>query len=239
MTQCEKKLRFLRSTDLFKGINGKELKFTECCLKKGAAVGNRCLGEKAIGIVRQGEISVTSVTADGRELAMKTLYPGDVFGICTIFTEADMPNDLACQCFTIVYYITKSELLKLFGREPQLMMHFMKIYNQKILFLQKKIEMLNTSSVKVRLADYLIAHANSRGEVFLTAGKTGLCSCLGVSRASLYRELDKFRLAQALDYTENKITIKDLSQLRHFSKQVIGTQLSYADIKKLAEANQN
>jgi len=221
MTQCEKELRFLRRTDLFKGINGKDLRLAECCLKKGTAVSNRYLGEKAIGIVRQGEISVTSVTADGRELTMKTIYPGDAFGICTIFTEEDMPNDLICECSTIVCYITKSELLKLFGREPQLMMHFMKIYNQKILFLQRKIEMLNTSSIKVRLADYIINHANGRGEVFLTAGKTGLCSCLGVSRASLYRELDKFRLTQALNYTENKITIKDVSQLRHFSKQII------------------
>ncbi|GLC80109.1 Crp/Fnr family transcriptional regulator [Lacrimispora brassicae] len=224
MTQREKDLEFLKTTELFRGMNVGNMEYAMHSLKKGSLVSNRYLGEKSIGIVVTGEIAVSSVTQDGKELTMKRIYPKDCFGICTIFTHADMPNTLQCMCPTTVLYIKKSELLKVFKKDPELMLHIMTIFNKKILFLQKKIEMLNTTSAKARLADYLVCHANSNGVIFLRTGKTGLCSSLGISRASLYRELDNFRLSQAIEYTDQKIVIKDVSHLRQFSRYQLDSQ---------------
>ena len=224
MTQRGKDLEFLKTTELFRGMNVRDMEYAICSLKKGSLVSNRYLGEKSIGIVVDGEIAVSSVTHDGKELIMKRIYPKDCFGICTIFTHAEMPNTLQCMCPTTVLYIKKSELLKVFKRDPELMLHIMTIFNKKILFLQKKIEMLNTTSAKARLADYLVCHANSNGVIFLHTGKTGLCSSLGISRASLYRELDNFRLSQAIEYTDQKIVIRDVSHLRQFSRYQLDSQ---------------
>uniref|UniRef100_UPI0006D14F23 hypothetical protein n=1 Tax=Clostridium sp. NkU-1 TaxID=1095009 RepID=UPI0006D14F23 len=60
--------------------------------------------------------------------------------------------------------------------------------------------------------------------IFLRTGKTGLCSSLGISRASLYRELDNFRFSQAIEYTDQKIVIRDVSHLRQFSRYQLDSQ---------------
>ncbi|SET50320.1 Crp/Fnr family transcriptional regulator [Lacrimispora sphenoides] len=218
MTQRKKDLEFLKTTELFQGMNVGGMEYGMCNLKKGSLVSNRYQGEKSIGIVVTGEITVSSFTPDGKELTLRQIYPKDCFGICTVLTQAEMPNTLQCMCPTTVLYIKKSELLKVLKRDPELMLHIMTIFNKKILFLQKKVEMLNTTSAKARLADYLVSHANSNGVVSLRTGKTGLCSCLGISRATLYRELDNFRISQAIEYTEQKIVIRDVSHLRQFSQ---------------------
>lgn len=68
MTQREKDLEFLKTTELFRGMNVGDMEYGMSSLKKGTLVSNHYLGEKSIGIVVTGEIAVSSVTQDGKEL---------------------------------------------------------------------------------------------------------------------------------------------------------------------------
>lgn len=155
---------------------------------KNSAVPNAPGNEPAVGLVVRGRVQVYSVCVDGTAVNLSTLRPGDSFGISNIFSEDELSTILVSDRDTAVAYIPQDSFYSLLEQHPQMLRRYLALCNRKIHYLTKKIEFLTTPSCKARLISYLLKNRREN-LVRLDCSKEQLAQMLGVSRASLFREL--------------------------------------------------
>ena len=145
-------------------------------------------GEPSIGLIVSGRVNVYSVGIDGFRICLTTHNPGDCFGVAAIFTGEGPNTVLECVGKTTVAYLSHVNFINMLDSHPYLLKAYSLLLNQKIAFLNEKIEFLTLPSCKARLASYLLKNEEN-GALDLTISKEQLAQIIGVSRASLFREL--------------------------------------------------
>lgn len=177
-----------RSLELIKSA-GLEIKSFD----KGSAIYNRNGFSRSLGIILKGSARVEKQSG-GKNIIINTLGEGAVFGMAALFYEEEaFPTELTAQTGAVIAFITKVQLTALFEKEPKLCENYIKLLSERIHFLNKKIEALNTAGQFGRLYDYILAEYKKHGEngaVTLPYNMQELARVLGIGRTSLYRELD-------------------------------------------------
>ena len=173
-------------------------------------------GIQSLGILYQGQLSISNVAIDGNELLLSNIYPKDFFGLCNLLSALPLPVPLKCSCPSTIIYIPKEEFIRLMAASPSLMMRIMEFYNQKILSLQKKIELLNISSPTAKVCFHILSNINERNEFHFTCSKREFCSQIGIGRASLYRGLEEMKKLSCLEVKGNKVTVKNVDEFQRY-----------------------
>lgn len=172
-------------------------------LRKGQIIVDYIDGEEYVGIVQVGEIDVYSVALDGKTVKLTTLVSEDVFGICNLFYQSDLTTVLKAKEKSIVYMIPKTYVRACVMKDEAILNQYLNLCNRKIQFLIHRIEELTMQSPRNRLLDYLTAHCETDGRVRLQCTREELAGHLGISRATLFREIAALK-------KENYITTKSV-----------------------------
>ncbi|MBC8536630.1 Crp/Fnr family transcriptional regulator [Feifania hominis] len=196
----------LAENELFRRCDPRTLHYTACRFRRGESVPDSLNGLPCVGVVSEGSVEVYSVAGDGGELNVKTLVRGDMFGICNIFARSPLPTALRAGARCEVLYIAKDEFARQLTGSPELFLEYAALLNEKIQFLSLKLELGAASTCRGRLACYLLQAAQG-DTVRLTGSKQQLASRLGVSRASLFRELAALERQGAIAVRGAEITI--------------------------------
>ncbi len=165
---------------------------------QGKVLADDLHGTSAIGLVVSGVVEVFSVALDGKDIQLNTLSKGDCFGICNLYVETELDTVLFAAEETEILYIPKSVLLECLEKDPALSARYATICNQKLQFLLKRIELLTMQSCRGRVAAFLLDKQNEKGEVKIKGSREDLARHLGVSRASLFRELSALQVLGAI-----------------------------------------
>lgn len=179
---------FARS-ELFAGCNPEHTVCRVRHFRKGSPVPGRLEGRPAIGVVVQGRVQVYSTCVDGTSVNISTLRPGESFGISNIFSGEEHATVLLCDRSTAVAYITRDRFMELLQADPAITIRYAVLCNRKLQYLTRKIEFLTMPTCRARLCGYLLKNRGEDDQVRLEGSKEQLASVLGVSRASLFREL--------------------------------------------------
>ncbi len=198
---------------MFSSCARSDIKFTKAAYKRGDDVTDRPGGVPCVGIVAAGEIGVYSVSEAGRSSNVSVLTPTDMFGICNVFARRRMPTTLKCISKCTVAYMLKDDFAALMLVYPDMALRYAELCNEKIQFLAGKLEFLNISSVRRKLCLYLIRAAEDGSHSVCVSSKELLAMYLGVSRASLFRELAYLRGCGAIIVERDRIVINDLDKL--------------------------
>lgn len=175
--------------------------------KKGETVYSKEKFLKAVGVVIKG--SVTAETCEDERVVMRTLYAGEAFGVCAVFSgeEDFVSNVIAAQDSTIVF-LDEVTLLKIFEKFPQTVVEYIGLLSSKIRFLNRKISLLSAKSVTKRIYDYLLTLCNEESVAVLPK-MTVVCKTLGIGRSSLYRSLDLLTDKGLIEKSENIVKVID------------------------------
>lgn len=174
--------------------------------------------ERKIGFVVSGECEVCRTKNDGRRVKLNTLLPGDSFGITTVFSSEAFPTVVYAKRSSTVAFITESELAALIDAFPSVALAIIRFQNDRIAFLNKKIETFSAASVEERLACYLLAKSKAFGAEAFDFNRKKASEALGVGRASLYRALDSLLQKDLIVVESKKIIISDLKGLERITK---------------------
>ena len=153
-------------------VSGMNVKYCH----KGQIVSDRQKNEEIIGLVMEGSMDVYSIALDGREILLSQLERGDCFGVVNLLT-----NTLAT--------MPKSQLLAVMEKNSELALRYAGFCNRKMQFLIRRIEFLTMQSGKKKLAQYLLEEPDKGRAFGKNVSRDELASILGISRASLFREL--------------------------------------------------
>ena len=141
-----------------------------------------------IGFVLSGGAHVQ--TADeSRRVLLRTLSPGDAFGVAGMFCEAPTVSKIyangACRCVCF----SEQAVSRLLETSDTFRRNYIGFLSDRIRFLNRKITYLTAGSAERRLALYLISFGQDQVE--LTDSISALSDLLNLGRASLYRAFDK------------------------------------------------
>ena len=181
--------------------------------KKGQIISDRQKDQDILGMVIDGEVDVYSVALDGKEIMLSTLKSGCCFGIINLFADEDMPTVLKCRSNTKLLTIPKNKLLELMKEDRELIYRYAWLCNEKMQFLLRRIEFLTMQSGKNKLIQYLLTKSDCEDYIPTEGSREQLASLLGISRASLFRELS--------DLQEKKLIAQETGGIRILQKEAL------------------
>lgn len=186
MEDREAVMRALESSSLFRGISPSALKgaFTKT-FRRGDTVSETQNGVECVGVVVTGSLSV-GATDSG---SVSVMNRGGEFGICNIFVREKMPTVLRARVRSSVLFIRKEEFARLLAEDSGLMYRYVRLCNEKMLYLAERLRLVSVQDSTERLRLYLQTEAQN-GEVRLGFPKDELARRLGISRSSLFRALN-------------------------------------------------
>lgn len=224
----KEEIDLMRHSPLFKNCTSDEIvKFLTCNYPPISTVEKDSLihaqGEPLddIILVLSGELALEKLELSGSSLIVSTLKAGDVFGQATVFgDDRKAPMNIISLKKTsfarfkkTIFYRSCSATCKSHERVIKNMMTL--LANQTRL-LTERVDCLATSSIKSKVARYLLSEAKGKkeNEAFqIPYNRESLALYLGVQRPSLSRTLTQMAEEGIISFNRSTFKITDLDAL--------------------------
>jgi CRP-like cAMP-binding protein len=199
------KLWYLKNINLFRGMTDvqmqsveqrtvmREVRRRETLYLPGDA-GDR------IYLLKRGVVKISSLGADGREIILAFLRPGEVFGEEAVLDES--PRDHMAEAYedALICIIQRREFLDLLRSMPDLGFKVTKLIGLRLKTFRSRVENLLFKGAPARLAATLLDLAEQHGVrddhgtlLPLRLSQQDLASLIGVTRESVNIALAEFR----------------------------------------------
>ncbi|BCG59146.1 Crp/Fnr family transcriptional regulator [Paenibacillus sp. URB8-2] len=171
-------------------------------------------GESAeqLGIVLQGQVEVQKIYPNGKNMTIARIDEGQPFGEAVLFSREPLyPATILASIPSKVLYIGKREMLKLFASDPDILLSYMENMSDRLIMLNRKIEILSLGSLRRQIAFELLKMADKQqtDTVTLPYSKRVWAEHLNVTRPSLSREIGSMRDQGIISFSGNRITLVD------------------------------
>lgn len=213
----------LMKNSLFKGLKEEEIReivnvinYSLKKYKKNEIIAQEEDDCDSLGLIIEGKIVIERLYPSGKEIIMKSLKGGDVFGEALIFSEFNKyPATVLSRENSSILYLTKSEIIKLFSLNPMFMENFMGLLSEKVIILNNKIKSLSLKTVKQKVVDYILQECISQktNTIKLKGSKEDLALYIGIPRPSLSRELIKLRDEGLIEFDRHNINVLDMENI--------------------------
>lgn len=158
-----------------------------------------------VGIVKNGEISIKSYFADGKEVTYNTLKSGDMFGNNLIFSSNPFyRGDVIALENSEIYLVSKKSLLKILKEDENFLIEYLTAQSDFSKTLNLKIKLLTIQGAEDRIKYYLTIN---KGQIKFKS-ITKLAQELYLTRECLSRTLKKLE-----QKSEIKISHKTISKM--------------------------
>ncbi len=181
----------LESSELFSGLDPSALRgsFTED-FRRGDPVSENRNGTDCVGVLISGSLGVEANEGS----SVSVMKRGGEFGICNVFVRESMPTKIWARVQSKVLFIPKEEFARLLAEDAGLMYRYVRLCNEKMIYLARRLRLISISDCTERLLYYLSTAAEN-GAVLLRIPKDELARQLGISRSSLFRALSSLEAA--------------------------------------------
>ncbi len=215
----------LTRVPIFSGLNEAELAFlaqrtVPRRFSAGEAVfaeGEACTG---LYVVESGHVRIFKSSAGGREHVLAIEGPGSSVAELPVFDGGDYPASVSAIDDAILLFLSKQDFQSLCLAHPQVSLKVLRVVGTRLRRLVGIIEELSFTTVRHRLAAFLVRLAKTSGrrasdgiEITLPANNQELASQLGTVRELVSRNLSRFQAEGMLQIEGRNITITDLRAL--------------------------
>ena len=182
---------------------------------KGKLVGDSEGSDSRVVFIESGNVEVFSVSLDGKEVLISTLGDSDLFGVSNLFEEVELRTLLQCKTDCVFFSIAKSVLRQAILKHPQAVIEYGRLCNRKIQFLISRIEQLTLNSARLKIVEYLLTHTSVLQGELSFCSKEALALPLGISRATLFRELSILQELGAVENHGSSVFVLDRPKLEN------------------------
>ena len=213
----------LQGNEFFNNLNNEEIqklissiRYSSRTYKKGEIIANEEDECNNLGFVLDGVIEIQRIYLSGKQITLKRLSNGDVFGEALIFSnKSKYPSTVISFSDSSILYISKSDILKLCTMDEIVLGNFMSALSNKILMLNSKIKSIAFKSIKHKVVNFILEQAKmQKSEIInLKDSKEEIASSMGIPRPSLSRELMNLRDSKYIKFDRNIIEILNIEEL--------------------------
>jgi CRP/FNR family cyclic AMP-dependent transcriptional regulator len=206
----ENKVWYLAQNRLFansslEAVAGAEHIFKISLLPKRTLVFDQGDRSRIVYLIKRGRVRIARLTADGKEVTVALLGPGDIFGEDALFDEYTRTTVAVCMEETLICAAPASELFSLLSTNPKLALNVAAILSDRLGDASATIEDLAYAKVSERLLHLFERLAGEHGrqtpegtllDIRLT--HQDIASVIGSTRETVSAELTLLAKAGAL-----------------------------------------
>lgn len=170
----------------------------------------------SIGIVLDGNVEVQKSYPSGRNVTIKRMQRGDIFGESLVFTKQNSyPATVISVNKSKVLFLSMNDILKTCSTNKTFLYNFMGVLSSRILMLNEKLKNLSYQTIRQQIADFIMLEYKKQKSSIITVPFTRkeLSELFGVTRPSLSRELINMKKDGLIDFTKDTIIIKNMDAL--------------------------
>ncbi len=218
-------LKMLEYNVLFKGLTSSEIETLLVCsqakvveYKKNQIIFSQMDPPKALYVLMSGSVSVCKDSPDGRRYIVTNIEEKDIFGEVYVFLEnTDYSYYVVVNSKSCVLEIPKDFFFhtcsKTCDGHSKIIKNMLGILAQKAYFLNNKVQLLTSGSLRQKIAKYLLENCNNTRYVQLNMNREQFAAYLNVTRPSLSRELIKMQEDGLIEVDRDMVKIIELDEL--------------------------
>ncbi|MEM0979729.1 MAG: Crp/Fnr family transcriptional regulator [Cyanobacteria bacterium P01_H01_bin.58] len=172
-------------------------------------------------VLVSGRLQIAKVASSGKETILRILKAGEVFAAPAIFGNGQAPATATAIEPIVVLTIERQALLDGFSQSPELALHLLGVFNQRLQELHNQMHGLVSQRAIVRLVNYLQSMAEYTGADSVAGGEQlrsrltyyQIARSIGITYEECVRLFKQ--LQPAVTYRRGGIiTIRDRQQLK-------------------------
>lgn len=172
-------------------------------------------------VVLSGYLKAVTAGADGKEVLLSVMGPGEVFGELSVLDGEPRSATVIALEESELALIEREPLLALLQSTPKLAIRMLTVLTQRLRNLSKRCETLASMSLCGRLAGVLVNLAAKHGEnvdgalrIPMRLSQQDLGSMVGASRESVNKLLRYWTETGVLRHDSGRVVISDLESLK-------------------------
>ncbi|HZU28570.1 MAG TPA: Crp/Fnr family transcriptional regulator [Bryobacteraceae bacterium] len=215
----------LARVPIFSGLNDAELGFlAERTTRRQCSPGEMLFseGEPCTGlyVVERGHIRIFKMSSSGREQVLSIDGPGGSIAEIPVFDGGNYPASASAVDNASLLFLSKADFQTLCLAHPQVALKVLRTVGARLRRLVRIIEELSFTTVRHRLASFLLHLAQQEGRqtaegiaVLLPANQQEVAAQIGTVRELISRNLSRFQAEGLLAMEGREVIIRDLKQL--------------------------
>ena len=215
----------LAKVGLFAGLSEPELTFlAQCAVPRKFSAGEIVFSEgdpcTGMYVVESGHIRIFKTSAGGREQVLSIDGPGGSVAELPVFDGGSYPASVSAVEDSTLLFIGKQDFHALCLAHPEVALKVLRVVGARLRKLVGIIEELSFTTVRNRLAAFLVRLAKREGtrvrdgiEVTLPASNQELASQIGTVRELVSRNLSRFQAEKLIQIDGRRVVIVDLKAL--------------------------
>lgn len=169
----------------------------------------------SIYLVKQGRVKLTRTSAEGREVILDILGPGEIFGELAIAGEGLRTHSAIAVDDSLVCIITRQDFEQLLKDHPEMALRVLKLVGLRRRELEMRLEDLIFQSLANRLVLTLLWQARRHGireedgSIRLPLTQKDLAHLIGASREAVAEQLAEFKHSGLLRTSYRTVQLMD------------------------------
>jgi CRP-like cAMP-binding protein len=173
----------------------------------------------ALYAVVSGRIRISSGAADGREIFLNIMEPGDSFGEIALLDGGTRTASAIAMVASELVSLRRDHLFALLEREPPVALELLRLCGERLRWTSGLLEDAALLDAPARLAKRLLSlgefHGERSGSGFtLRISQEDLASFLGVSRQAVNQQLQAWKARGWIALGRGSVTVLDAQALR-------------------------
>ena len=172
-------------------------------------------------IVTDGKVKITKLSRGGREIILEIISPFDFFGGVAVMRGFPYPANAIAMEDTEVFKISRSNLMRILDRFPNLMYCIAANIGDRIKGSHETLKNIAIEKVESRIAALLIKLADKAGikgdnsiVIDLKLTKQDIAEMVGTTVETSIRTMSKFKKIGIVSEKGGRIVIRDLNKLK-------------------------
>jgi len=228
MTTLAGKMMLQRSP-LFRGLSPPTLeRIAELAARRAYSNGEIVFsqgdaGDALYGVVT-GRIRISAGAADGREIFLNIIEPGDTFGEIALLDGGSRTAAAVATMDSELVSIRREHFLAVLEREPRVALELLRLCGERLRWTSGQVEDAALLDVPARLAKRLLSLVHMHGQqapnrVTLRISQEELANFLGVSRQVVNQYLQGWKRHGWVDVGRGSVTVLNEAALRNVAQE--------------------
>jgi CRP/FNR family transcriptional regulator, cyclic AMP receptor protein len=215
----------LAKVQIFSGLTQSELAFlAQRAVPRSFSPGETVFGEgelcAGLCVVESGHVRIFKSSSTGREQVLSVDGPGSSIAELPVLDGGNYPASVTAVDDATLLFVSKQDFQALCLTHPQVALKVLRVVGARLRRLVGIIEELSFTSVRHRLASFLLRLARTEGkhaaggvEVTLSVSNQELASQIGTVRELVSRNLSRFQSEGLVKIDGRSVIIHDLKAL--------------------------
>lgn len=167
--------------------------------------------------ILDGRVKIGTISAEGKEITLNILGPGDIFGEIALIDGRDRTAHAIAMTRTDLLFLRRDDFMAFLQRNPELTTRLLIILCERIRWVSEIVEDNMFLDLPGRLAKKLLGLARNFGDarphgtrIALKLSQTDLAELIGMTRESVNKQLKTWQEEGLIAWDRGYVTIHDM-----------------------------